>query len=74
MTSDDLMNILEDDYQNESEFKIPNMDLTGGDLDDQQKPTNIDEYLNSIVSSIYSEYETFEAPIECIVSSAEDFQ
>lgn len=65
MTSDDLMNILEDNYQNESDtdFELPNMDQY---LNDNPK-TNIDDYLNSIITPVYSDYESFETPIECIV-------
>lgn len=80
-TSDDLINILEDDYRNEAgskhtqlegidgEFKIPKMEYGGPEYLDQ--PGNVeltvDGYLNSVVSAVYSEYDPFETPIECKV-------
>lgn len=81
MTSDDLMNILEDDYQSESgskrirledndgEFKIPKIAMCEEIeyLDGHQPTTNVDDYLNSIFSTIYLEDEAYETPLGCKV-------
>lgn len=81
MTSDDLINILEDDYRIEAnakhtqldgidgEFKIPKMEYMGTEYLDQSgnvEPT-VDNYLNSIASAVYSEFDTFDTPVECKV-------
>lgn len=82
VTSDDLINILEDDYRNEAgskqtqlggiegEFKIPKMEYEGIEYLDQSSNVEItvDGYLNSIVSAVYSEFDPFETPVECRVS------
>lgn len=68
VTSDDLVNILEDDYRNVNTFpkKIQNEPITNDvDLNDV-KHANINEYLKMIATEIYEE--SYEKYVNCMVS------
>lgn len=77
VTSDDLINILEDDYQNKSNyakrtrddgdvFKIPNIEtISGVEYLDDVEHIDIDDYLKSIASITYDE--AYEHYINCRV-------
>lgn len=66
MTSDDLINILEDDYRNENIYpkKTRENEPTETDLTDVQH-ADINEYLKSIATEIYEE--SFENYVNCMV-------
>ena len=83
MTSDDLINILEDDYKHENHskrirldgedidgvFEIPKIDMCEEiEYLDEHEPINIDEYLKTIVSTMYVQDDNYSAPIACSVS------
>lgn len=77
VTSDDLINILEDDYRSETVHKqtrLEDIDSEFPKIEMGDAHTNIDEYLNSIVSAVYSEYDIFEKPLECVVSGLKTVQ
>lgn len=65
-TSDDLMNILEDDYHNENIYTKKNHDTDSETeyLTDAH-PVDVNEYLKSIASITYEE--TYENYINCMV-------
>lgn len=79
VTSDDLINILEDDYQSESNyakraredgdvFKIPKIDAFNEiEYLNDVEHIDIDEYLKSIASITYDE--SYEHYINCKVNS-----
>lgn len=74
MTSDDLINILEDDYRSETVHKQTRLDDNDEEFSKTEMGdthTNIDDYLNSIVSAVYSEYDVFDKPLQCVVSCRE---
>lgn len=75
VTSDDLINILEDDYHSENnyakraredEFKIPKIDRNN-DIEylNDAEHIDIDEYLKSIATIIYNE--SYDQYINCKV-------
>lgn len=77
MTSDDLINILEDDYQSEQnyskrarddgdEFNLPKIDACE-DIEylEEETPVDTDEYLKSIVSANY--VDSYDTEINCTV-------
>lgn len=71
-TSDDLINILEDDYRNESSYSKKareiehNNDNEHTDDDDAQH-TDVNDYLKSITSIIYDE--SYDNYVNCMVRS-----
>lgn len=80
-TSDDLINILEDDYRNESSYaeKAHEIEYSSNEnehehehehLNDAQH-TDVNDYLKSIVSIIYEE--SYENYINCMVSANKTF-
>lgn len=72
-TSDDLINILEDDYRNESSYSKKareiehSNDIEHTDDDDDAHHTDVNDYLKTITSIIYDE--SYENYVNCMVRS-----
>lgn len=67
-TSDDLINILEDDYQSESSYAKKNRENDSNndnDVVNDAQPVEISKYLKSIASITYEE--SYENYINCMV-------
>lgn len=83
-TSDDLVNILEDDYQSENdsnrkcftditdEFKIPKIEVEDFcdniEYLDESKPMDLDEYIKLVTLISYDEKKCFISEVKCVVS------
>lgn len=67
-TSDDLINILEDDYRNETTYAEKNHVTENNDEVDDAQPVDVNEYLKTIASINY--VESYENYINCMVWSA----
>lgn len=73
-TSDDLINILEDDYRNESSYSKKAREIEHSndiehtdDDDDDARHTDVNDYLKTITSIIYDE--SYENYVNCMVRS-----
>lgn len=74
-TSDDLINILEDDYRNESSYAKKDREIEYSSNENENEHENVNDaqhidvndYLKSIVSIIYEE--SYENYINCMVSA-----
>lgn len=85
-TSDDLVHILEDDYQSENdsnrkrltditdEFKIPKIEVEDFcdniEYLDESKPVDLDEYIKQITLISYDEKKSFLTEVKCVVRFA----
>lgn len=71
-TSDDLINILEDDYRNESSYSKKAREIEQNNdnehtEDDDAQHTDVNDYLKSITSIIYDE--SYDNYVNCMVRS-----
>lgn len=83
-TSDDLIHILEDDYNSENdsnrkrltdsadEFKIPKLEVEDFcdniEYLDESKPIDLDEYIKQVTLISYDEKKFFTSDVKCVVS------